>query len=139
MSLARTTRMRLLPLAAGFNRYRLAVGSSLDVRPANIVGAIANEAGIESEFINNIVVRDDHSMVDLPEGMPDSIFKTLQNTRIAGQKISIEQVEAESGGSDRPRRSFRGGRGGNDRGRGGNRGGRSAGGGRGRGGQRRGR
>jgi len=115
------------PLAAGFNRYRLAVGSSLDVRPANIVGAIANEAGIESEFINNIVVRDDHSMVDLPEGMPDSIFKTLQNTRIAGQKIALEQVEAESGGSDRPRRSFRGGRSGGrqdaGRGRGGARGG----------------
>jgi len=126
------------PLAKGFERFRLSVGSNLDVRPANIVGAIANEAGIDSEFINNIVVRDDHSIVDLPEGMPDSIFKTLKKTRIAGQQIEIEKIDAESGGGDRPRRSFRGGRGGGDRGRGGDRGGRSGGGNRGRGGNDRG-
>ncbi|MDX8387270.1 MAG: DEAD/DEAH box helicase [Ghiorsea sp.] len=122
------------PVAKGFERFRLSVGSNLDVRPANIVGAIANEAGIDSEFINNITVRDDHSTVDLPEGMPDSILKTLKKARIAGQQIEIEKIEVGSGGgSDRPRRNIRGGRpggggrgrGGNDRGgRGGDRGGR---------------
>ncbi len=120
------------PLANGFTRYRLEVGSSLEVRPGNIVGAIANEAGIDSEFINNIVIRDDHSTVDLPEGMPDSILKTLKKTRIAGKAIDLEEVEVEfGGGSDKPRRNFRGG------GRGGDRGGRS-GGGRGRAGNNRG-
>ncbi len=139
------------PLAKGFSRYRLAVGSDLGVRSGNIVGAIANEAGIDSEFINNIVIRDDHSMVDLPEGMPDSIFKTLKKTRIAGKAINLEQVEVEFGG-DEPRKrrgNFRGGRGGDrggrsggGRGRGGNdrrRGGGGSGGGRGRGAPRRGR
>ena len=121
------------PLAKGFSRYRLDVGSDLEVRSGNIVGAIANEAGIDSEFINNIVIRDDHSTVDLPEGMPDSIFKTLKKTRIAGKAINLEQVEVEFGG-DEPRKrrgNFRGG------GRGGDRGGRS-GGGRGRAGNNRG-
>ncbi len=101
------------PLAAGYRRYRLAVGADLGVRPANIVGAIANEAGIESEFINNIVIRDDHSTVDLPEGMPDSIFKTLQKTRIAGKAINLEEVEVEFGGdaSRKRRGNFRGKRG----------------------------
>ncbi|MDX8383755.1 MAG: DEAD/DEAH box helicase [Ghiorsea sp.] len=114
------------PIAAGFNRYRLAVGSDLDVRAGNIVGAIANEAGIESEYINNIVVRDDHSTVDLPEGMPESILKVLKKTRIAGQCIELEQVRVGSGersGSSRPSFRGRGGNRGNDRGgRGGNRG-----------------
>jgi len=120
------------PLAKGFTRYRLDVGSDLEVRPGNIVGAIANEAGIDSEFINNIVIRDDHSTVDLPEGMPDSILKTLKKTRVAGKAIGLEEVEVEfGGGSDKPRRNFRGG------GRGGDRGGRS-GGGRGRAGNNRG-
>ncbi len=122
------------PLAAGYSRYRLAVGADLGVRPANIVGAIANEAGIESEFINNIVIRDDHTMVDLPEGMPDSIFKTLQKTRVAGKAIALELVEAEYGdGNARKRRgNFRGGRG-----RAGNNRGSRSGGGRSRGGSRR--
>ncbi|MDQ6977036.1 MAG: helicase-related protein, partial [Ghiorsea sp.] len=138
------------PLAKGFTRYRLEVGSSLEVRPGNIVGAIANEAGIDSEFINNIVIRDDHSTVDLPEGMPDSILKTLKKTRVAGKTLDLEEVEVEfGGGSDKPRRNFRGGdrggRSGGGRGRAGNnRGGRSgggerSGGGRGRGAPRRGR
>jgi ATP-dependent RNA helicase DeaD len=142
------------PLAKGFSRYRLEVGSDLDVRSGNIVGAIANEAGIDSEFINNITIRDDHSTVDLPEGMPDSIFKTLKKTRIAGKAINLEQVEVEFGG-DEPRKrrgNFRGGRGGDrgrrgaagggSRARGGNdrrRGGERSGGGRGRGAPRRGR
>ena len=129
------------PLAKGFSRYRLAVGSDLGVRSGNIVGAIANEAGIDSEFINNIVIRDDHSMVDLPEGMPDSIFKTLKKTRIAGKAINLEQVEVEFGG-DEPRKrrgNFRGGRGGSGRGRAGNNRGSRSGGGRGRGAPRRGR
>lgn len=130
------------PLAPGFNRYRLEVGSSADIRPANIVGAIANEAGIESEFINNIVIREHHSLVDLPEGMPESIFKTLKKTRIGGKAIDLEQVDEEpvkrrgfrsGGGNDR------GGRSGGGRGRAGNdRGGRGAGA-RGRGAPRRGR
>ena len=137
------------PLAKGYERYRLAVGADLKVRPANIVGAIANEAGIESEFINNIVIRDDHSTVDLPEGMPASIFKKLKNARIGGQTIDLEKVDVDSSSSKgKPRKGgFRGGRGpagakggrGNAprgvRGRGGNdRGGRS-----GRGGPKRGR
>ncbi len=120
------------PLARGFTRYRLAVGADLGVRPANIVGAIANEAGIDSEFINNIVIRDDHATVDLPEGMPDSIFKTLKKTRIAGKAMDLEEVEvAFAGDEPRQRRgNFRGGRGrrsGGGRGRVGNhRGSRSA-------------
>lgn len=104
------------PLAAGYTRYRLAVGSDLGVRPANVVGAIANEAGIESEFINNIVIRNDHTMVDLPEGMPATIFKALQKARIAGQTIDIEEVDANSveqrqGRSGGFRRGAPGGRG----------------------------
>ncbi|MDQ6988878.1 MAG: DEAD/DEAH box helicase [Mariprofundaceae bacterium] len=109
------------PVAAGFHRYRLAVGSELGVRAANIVGAIANEAGIESEFINNIVVRDDHSTVDLPEGMPDSILKALKKARIAGQTIDLEQIAVDSSSARKSRPSFR--RGGGGRGDAQNRGG----------------
>jgi len=110
------------PLEAGFSRYRMSVGSDLGVKPANIVGAIANEAGIESEFINNIVIRDDHSTVDLPEGMPESIFKTLQKTRVAGQAIELVQVDEEPVRRGRPRSNSRDGARGGERGRGGPRG-----------------
>ena len=51
-------------------RYRLEVGHQHGATPQNIVGAIANEAGIESRYIGRIEIHDDYSTVDLPDGMP---------------------------------------------------------------------
>ena len=41
--------------------------------PANIVGAIANEADLDSKFIGRIEIFDDYSLVDLPEDMPERV------------------------------------------------------------------
>ena len=73
----------------GMQRYRIEVGHEHKVRPGNIVGAIANEAGIESKHIGRINIFDDYSIVDLPEGMPKEVFQHLQNTYVAGRKIQI--------------------------------------------------
>ncbi|WP_184331801.1 DEAD/DEAH box helicase [Povalibacter uvarum] len=69
--------------------YRVEVGEVHGVKPANIVGAIANEAGLEGRFIGRVVIRDDHSFVDLPGGMPKEIFRSLQKVRVAGQQLQI--------------------------------------------------
>src|SRR3546814_7793868 len=50
--------------------FRIEVGHVHGVQPGNIVGAIANEADLESRYIGRIDIRDDYSLVDLPEGMP---------------------------------------------------------------------
>ena len=47
--------------------YRVEVGHAHNVKPSNLVGAIANEAGIDSKFIGRIEIYDDHSTVDLPK------------------------------------------------------------------------
>ena len=69
-------------------RYRLEVGATHGVKPGYIVGAIANEIGLESEFIGKVQVMDDHSTVDLPEGMPKSVFKELKQVHICGQRLN---------------------------------------------------
>ncbi len=74
---------------SGMERYRLAVGSEHDVSPRNIVGAIANEAGIENRYIGRIEVNRDHSFIDLPEGMPKEIFMDLKKTRVCGRPLKI--------------------------------------------------
>jgi ATP-dependent RNA helicase DeaD len=73
----------------GMRRYRIEVGHVHEVQPGNIVGAIANEAGLDSQYIGRIDIHDDYSTVDLPEGMPREIFKDLQKTRVAGQALRI--------------------------------------------------
>ena len=82
----------------GMETYRIEVGSQHGVKPANIVGAIANEAELESQFIGRIEIFEDHSLVDLPEGMPKHTFKQLQKAWVSGQQLRISRpgVAAEA-------------------------------------------
>ena len=69
--------------------YRVEVGDIHGVKASNIVGAIANEAGLDGKHIGRVVIRSDHSFVDLPEGMPKEVFRTLQKVRVGGQQLQI--------------------------------------------------
>jgi ATP-dependent RNA helicase DeaD len=77
------------PSEAGTTRYRLAVGHMHGVKPGNIVGAIANEAGVDSRNIGRVDIRDDHSLVDLPAGMPENILQHLKQVWVVGQQLRI--------------------------------------------------
>src|SRR3546814_15016900 len=72
--------------------YRIAVGSAHDVKPGNIVGAIANEAGLDSENIGRVDIHEDYSLIDLPEGMPKKIFRDLQQVWVCGQQLQISRL-----------------------------------------------
>jgi ATP-dependent RNA helicase DeaD len=76
----------------GMESFRIEVGHEHGVKPANIVGAIANEAGLDSQYIGHIKIYDDYSTVDLPEGMPKEVFRELQKVWIAGQKMRISRL-----------------------------------------------
>ena len=72
--------------------YRIEVGRVHGVQPGNIVGAIANEAGIDGKHIGRVVIRDDHSFVDLPAGIPKELLSELRKARVAGQKLEISRA-----------------------------------------------
>jgi ATP-dependent RNA helicase DeaD len=89
--------------------YRLEVGKNDSVEPSNIVGAIANEADISSQYIGQIILHDDYSTVDLPDGMPDEIFKTLKKARVRSKALNISvdkggDNSAPSSRSPRPKK-----------------------------------
>lgn len=88
---AREKRKR--PLPEGMERFRIEVGHEHGVKPGNIVGAIANEAGLDGKYIGGIDIRDDHSLVDLPEGMPKEIFQDLKKTRVCNRPLSISRLK----------------------------------------------
>jgi ATP-dependent RNA helicase DeaD len=73
-------------------RYRVAVGYRHGVKPGNIVGAIANEAGLESRFIGQIEIHDDFSTVDLPAGMPKETLRDLKKAWICGRPLQITRL-----------------------------------------------
>ncbi len=65
--------------------YRMEAGKNDGVMPKDIVGAIASEAGIDGKNIGRIMLYDDFSTVDLPEGMPNDIFQHLKH------KVRVKQ------------------------------------------------
>ncbi len=84
-------------------RYKIMVGRKHDVRPGSIVGAIANEAGLDSEFIGAINIYDNFSTVDLPKGMPNEVRGILKKTRVAGQKLDLTEWQDRPEKKSRPR------------------------------------
>jgi ATP-dependent RNA helicase DeaD len=72
--------------------FRLEVGSAHGVQPGNIVGAIANEAGLDGSEINGLKIRDDHSVVRLPAGMPDEVLKRLEKVKVRGRPLAITRL-----------------------------------------------
>jgi ATP-dependent RNA helicase DeaD len=70
-------------------RFRIAVGYQHGVKPGNIVGAIANEAQLDSEYIGHIEIFEDYSTVDLPAGMPKETLFALRKARVCQQRLDI--------------------------------------------------
>ena len=105
------TSKKELPLEEGMERFRIEVGHNHDVKPNNIVGAIANEAGLDSQHIGRINIYDDFSVIDLPEGMPKDVFSDLKKVWVAGKQLHISLLKKERksrGSSPRDREGSKG-------------------------------
>jgi len=93
-----------LPPEEGMERFRIELGNNQGVKPGNIVGAIANEADINSKFIGRISIFDTYSTVDLPFGMPEDILRTLQRARIGNKAMKLQKI-AEGTAGPQPSRA----------------------------------
>ena len=82
--------------------FRIELGRAHQVKPTNIVGAIANETGLESRCIGKIEIFDEHSTVDMLVGMPDRIFETLKQVKIGGRRLNISRLADGSSPDDWP-------------------------------------
>ncbi len=78
--------------------YRLEVGRLHGVQAGNIVGAIANEAGLDGSEINGIKVREDHTLVRLPAGMPAQVLARLAGVKVRGRPLAISLLDARPAG-----------------------------------------
>ncbi|WP_025917719.1 DEAD/DEAH box helicase [Herminiimonas sp. CN] len=89
------------PADAGKQTFRIEVGHAHGVKPGNIVGAIANEAGIDSKHIGRIEIYDDYSVLDLPADMPKPLLDHLKTVWVAGQQLRISRDGEQPDGSDK--------------------------------------
>jgi len=80
-------------------RFKVEVGYNHGVKPGNLVGAIANEADMDSEFIGHIEIYEDFSTIDLPAGMPKEVFGSLKKVWVCQQQLNIASLSKKGSGA----------------------------------------
>jgi len=103
---------------AGMQTYRVEVGREHGAEIKNLVGAIANEAGLDSKDIGKINLEDNYSTIDLPEGMPKDLFQQLRKVWVCNKQLEISLINPNapaeprgpSDNADRPRKPKRSGK-----------------------------
>ncbi|WP_017220997.1 DEAD/DEAH box helicase [Moritella dasanensis] len=79
--------------AAEMEVFRIEVGRTDGVQVKNIVGAIANEANINSRNIGGIRLHDDYSTIELPKGMPSEQLQQLQQVYVCNKALRMSKLE----------------------------------------------
>ena len=72
----------------GMTRVYLDVGRDDGVRPADIVGGIANEAGIPGRAVGQIDLYERFSFVEVPDNLSERVIRALKRTTIRGRKLA---------------------------------------------------
>jgi len=75
----------------GVTRLFIGAGRAAGIRPSDLVGAIANEAGLRGADIGAIQVADGFSLVEVPEGAADQVIRSLRAATVKGQKVVVRR------------------------------------------------
>ena len=86
---------------SGMTRYRLAVGKRDGVRPGNIVGAVANEAGIEGNSIGPIQIYQSYTTIDLPADLSRDAQEILREAWVSGRQLKLQPARDDDSHSEK--------------------------------------
>jgi ATP-dependent RNA helicase DeaD len=75
---------------AAMTRLFFSIGKKAGIRPQDLVGAIANEAGIESKQIGSIAIGDRHSFVEVASDVADQVITTMRSSKIRGRPVHVD-------------------------------------------------
>jgi ATP-dependent RNA helicase DeaD len=76
---------------ADVTRLYVGLGRRAGVRPADLVGAIANEAGIDARAVGSIEIADRFSIVEVPDAAAEDIIGALRSTTIRGRRVMVRR------------------------------------------------
>jgi ATP-dependent RNA helicase DeaD len=78
-------------------RYRIDAGYAHDIKPSHVVGTIANEGDIDSQYIGHIEIYDEFTCVDLPAAIPAPTLLRLQKAFICGRRMNLQPLDDNEG------------------------------------------
>ena len=80
--------------------FDVGAGRKSNIRPADLVGAIVNEAGVDPRAIGAIQITDRFSLVEVPDEIADEIISTLRAATIKGKRVPVRRDREQGGGSE---------------------------------------
>jgi ATP-dependent RNA helicase DeaD len=79
---------------SGFVRIYVGAGRKSNMRPADLVGAITNEAGIDPKEIGAIEIADRFSLVEVSDEVVDRVIAALRGATIKGKRLTVRLDKA---------------------------------------------
>jgi ATP-dependent RNA helicase DeaD len=76
-------------------RLFIGAGRVAGLRPADVVGAIANEAGVPGSAIGAIEIADDHTLVEVPADAAERVITALRRSKIRGRRAVVRRDGGE--------------------------------------------
>lgn len=77
-------------------RYRLNVGCKHQITLEELKKVLIEESGVDKNYVNNINIQGEYTLVELPDEMPQDIFLHLKSVEIKQHKLDIKRVKARN-------------------------------------------
>jgi ATP-dependent RNA helicase DeaD len=77
--------------SGGMTKLYINAGREASIRPQDLVGAIANEAGVAGALIGAIQITDRYSIVEVPEELADQVVEAIGRTKLRGKKVRVRR------------------------------------------------
>src|SRR5438477_720355 len=72
-------------------RLHIGLGRKSNIRPADLVGAIANESGMSGRDIGKIEMGNGFSVVEIPESSVDAVIDAMTDAKIRGKRVTVRR------------------------------------------------
>ena len=73
-------------------RLFINIGKVHNVKPGDILGAVAGESGIPGKMIGSIDMYDNYTFVEVPEDCADEVLESMRKARIRGKNVHMEKA-----------------------------------------------
>ncbi len=92
---------------SGMVRLHMNVGNNQGVKPRDVVGAIANEAGIDGKSIGSVDIYDTFTFVEIPENLARKVMDRMDQRMIKGKAVSLEVAKDKGKDKDKSKEKYK--------------------------------
>ena len=77
--------------AGGTARIFIGAGRQAGIRPADLIGAIANEARLPSRDLGIVQIADRFAIVEVPAASADDVIDAMRRASLRGQRVTVRR------------------------------------------------